>query len=165
MRCDEARRWLDGSADEDMAEDVAAHVERCADCAHHYAEGDRLAGLLRSVGPAPMERDLWDGIQGQLRRRRSPWAWLLAPAAGLAAGALLAMLLLPPVTPSDPGALPEPVESAAFPAQAGDDPSALEEDAQVLAWHASAAAGGGLVDPWSAAIAVSALPSGEEDPS
>lgn len=101
MKClrEELTAFLDGALDEARREVVARHLEACGAC---RAERDRLASALVALSrlpPAPepspgfearlaarIARERRPGLLARLAPRRVAW---LAPAAGLAAAALV----------------------------------------------------------------------------
>lgn len=158
MTCDEARKRILELPAGEAPEDLASHLEQCADCARAYESQRALDGLLRPVGTPPVEADLWPAIRSQLRPRRLTWPWVLAPVAGVAAGIALALLFASPTVAPTSGPAPLAAVAMAAPAEHGADD--LDEDAQIIAWHARAAAGTGLFDPSSMAITLISLTQG-----
>lgn len=102
MRCDEVERrlddLLDGALARPEAEQVDAHLARCAACRR---ERDALASLRRAVHALPRDvqpaRDLWPEIEvclaGTTRRSPVSWTWALPVAATLALAVALAYLV------------------------------------------------------------------------
>jgi anti-sigma factor RsiW len=85
---------LDGEAAAAGPEEVAAHLQRCADCARDLAEMEALGGLLRGKVRRQEPADLWAGLASGLdappTQEGRPWRWpVLASAAILLLGCRL----------------------------------------------------------------------------
>lgn len=135
------------------AERARAHAAECPRCAAYLAELEALGSALDATGlPAP-PTDLWAAIGPRLEpRRRLAWAPRLGYAAGLAAAAAVAMLVLTQ-RPAAPPQTPVRVASALVSTAAYDviPASEMADDGAVFAAYAQTAGRAGWLGPETAA--------------
>jgi len=124
MRCDDARRELDGRlAAVEWPPALRDHLETCAGCRGYADRLQRLDATLREVGrsaPEVDERAFVTGVLGRLdrhrARRRTVWWFPVAAAAVLLAAVSIARLARAPRPATPPEAAPSHVVVTLAPA-------------------------------------------------
>jgi anti-sigma factor RsiW len=141
-----------GALDARRAQAVREHLAACEECAEQLRALEDLGRLLDAVGTEAAPRDLWAGIAPRLRPRGPRWIRLLAPAAGTAALAVAALVLLHRPTP--PPAVGHQAVVALRSTGAYDvvPVSAFSDDADVLSLYARSASRGDWIGPAAGAL-------------
>jgi hypothetical protein len=142
-----------GALEARRARALHEHLAVCEDCAERLRALQDLGRSLDEMPVEPPRRDLWAGIAPRLRPRRPRWVALLAPAAGVAAVAVAALVLIHRPVPA-PRAGGGQAMVALGPTSAYDvvPVSAFSDDAEVLSLYARSASRGDWIGPAAGAL-------------